>query len=68
LPLGAYLGGVLAVLVAALWSSVSSWKTRSALAHALSLGLFVWGGFLAAREVLPRIGYAKRTAEWVCAP
>jgi hypothetical protein len=68
LPLGAYLGGVLAVLVAALWSSVSSWKTRSALAHALSLGLFVWGGFLAAREVLPRIGYAKQTAEWVCAP
>jgi len=28
----------------------------------------VWGGFLAAREVLPRIGYAKQTAEWVCAP
>ena len=66
LPLFAYLGGVLAVLVAALWSSVSSWKTRSALAHALSLGLLVWGGFLAAREILPRIGYAKETAEWVC--
>ena len=66
LPLGAYLGGVLVVLVAALWSTVSSWQTRSALAHALSLGLFVWGGFLAAREVLPRIGYAKETAEWAC--
>lgn len=65
-PLFAYLGGVLAVLVAALWSSVSSWKTRSAVAHALSLALFVWGGFLAAREVLPRIGYAKQGAEWVC--
>ena len=66
LPLLAYLGGVLAVLVAALWSSISSWKTRSGFAHALSLGLFVWGAFLAAREVLPRIGYAKETAEWVC--
>ena len=66
LPLFAYLGGVLAVLVAALWSSVSSWKTRSAFAHALSLGLLVWGGFLAAREVLPRIGYAKETAAWMC--
>jgi hypothetical protein len=65
-PLFAYLGGVLVVLVAALWSSVSSWKTRSAVAHALSLALFVWGGFLAAREILPRIGYAKETAEWVC--
>jgi hypothetical protein len=67
LPLFGYLGGVLAVLVAALWSTVSSWRTRSGFAHALSLGLFVWGGFLAAREVLPRIGYAKQTAEWTCA-
>lgn len=65
-PLFAYLGGVLAVLVAALWSSVSSWKTRSGMAHALSLALFVWGGFLAAREILPRIGYAKQAAQWVC--
>jgi len=66
LPLFAYLGGVLAVLVAALWSTVSSWKTRSAFAHALSLGLLVWGALLAAREVLPRIGYAKEAAEWTC--
>jgi hypothetical protein len=65
-PLFAYLGGVLAVLVAALWSGVSSWRTRSALAHFLSLALFVWGGFLAAREILPRIGYAKQGAAWVC--
>jgi hypothetical protein len=62
----AYLGGVVAVLVAALWSGVSSWKTRSAFAHSLSLALFVWGGFLAAREVLPRIGYAKQPATWTC--
>jgi hypothetical protein len=66
-PLFAYLFGVLAVLIAALWSSVSSWRTRSAVAHFLSLALFVWGGFLAAREVLPRIGYAKQAAAWVCA-
>ena len=65
-PLFAYLGGVLAVMVAALWSSLSSWKTRSAVAHFLSLALFVWGGFLAAREILPRVGYAKQAAEWVC--
>ena len=65
-PLFAYLGGVAAVLVAALWSSVSSWRTRSAVAHFLSLALFVWGGVLAAREVLPRIGYAKQAAGWAC--
>jgi hypothetical protein len=65
-PLFAYLGGVAAVLVAATWSTISSWRTRSAVAHFLSLALFVWGGFLAAREVLPRIGYAKQTAGWSC--
>jgi hypothetical protein len=65
-PLFAYLGGVLAVLVAAVWSLVSSWRTRSAVAHFLSLALLGWGAFLAAREVLPRIGYAKQAAEWVC--
>jgi hypothetical protein len=67
LPLFAYLGGVAAVLVAALWSTASSWKTRSGFAHALSLGLLLWGGFLAAREILPRVGYAKETAAWTCA-
>jgi hypothetical protein len=66
LPLFAYLGAVLAVLVAGAWSGVSSWRTRSALAHFLSFGLIVWGGVLAAREVLPRVGYAKESAEWVC--
>jgi hypothetical protein len=66
LPLFVYLGAVLAVLVAGAWSLVSSWKTRSALAHFLALALIIWGGVLAAREVLPRIGYAKQAAEWIC--
>jgi len=66
LPLFVYLGAVLAVVIAGVWSGVSSWKTRSGLAHFLSIGLIIWGGVLAAREVLPRIGYAKQTAEWVC--
>ena len=61
-----YLGAVAAVLVAGVWSGISSWKTRSGFAHFLSVGLVIWGGVLAAREILPRIGYAKQTAEWVC--
>jgi len=67
LPLFGYLGAVAAVLVAGVWSTVSSWRTRSGFAHFLAMALIVWGGVLAAREVLPRVGYARESAEWVCA-
>ena len=65
-PLFGYLVAVAGVAVAGLWSAVSSWRSRSALAHTLSVALFCWGGVLAAREVLPRVGYAKTTANWFC--
>lgn len=61
-----YLAGVLTVVVAGVWSSVSSWRRRLGLAHILSQGLIVWGLILAAREVLPRVGYADEVATWVC--
>lgn len=61
-----YLVGVLAVIAAGAWSSLSSWKRRLAVAHILSQGLIIWGLVLAAREVLPRIGYAKVAAPWLC--
>jgi hypothetical protein len=66
IPLFGYLVAVAGVIVAGLWSAVSSWRSRSALAHVLSIALFCWGGVLAAREILPRIGYAKTTASWFC--
>lgn len=66
LKLWFYLGGVGAVLVAGLWSSVSSWRRRLEFAHILSQGLIIWALVLAAREVLPRIGYAKQPATWFC--
>jgi hypothetical protein len=56
-------GGVIA---ASLWSLVSSWRTRSEFAHFLSIGLLFWGAVLAAREVLPRVGYARETSAWLC--
>jgi hypothetical protein len=58
--------GVGAVLVAGLWSSVASWKRRLAVAHAVSQLLIIWALVLAAREVLPRIGYASAQREWLC--
>ncbi len=61
-----YLGGVTTVIVAGVWSSLSSWKRRMGAAHVLSQGLVIWGLVLAAREILPRIGYAKDAATWFC--
>jgi hypothetical protein len=61
-----YLGGVFTVVVAGVWSGLSSWKRQFGLAHILSQGLVIWGLVLAAREVLPRIGYAKEAATWFC--
>jgi hypothetical protein len=55
-----------AVLAAGLWSSWASWKRRLAVAHVISLLLITWGLMLAAREVLPRIGYAQASKEWLC--
>jgi hypothetical protein len=61
-----YLAAVGGVIVASFWSLVSSWKSRSSLAHGLSIVLLFWGSALAAREILPRIGYAKTAATWEC--
>src|SRR5262245_9488807 len=62
----AYLGAVTTVSVAGAWTAISSWRSRSAWAHSVSIGLLFWGLALAAREVLPRIGYAKEAATWLC--
>ena len=66
IPLYGYLGAVGVVVVASFWSMISSWKSRSGLAHTLSIVLLFWGCVLGAREVLPRIGYAKTAGVWAC--
>jgi hypothetical protein len=69
--LGGYLAAVAAVTAGGLWSSVWTWRHRTARAHVLSLLLVTWGLLLGATEVLPRIGYAKtdpmRPLGWSCA-
>lgn len=66
----AYLGAVGVLIGAGVWTSIWTWRHRSARAHLLSLLLVVWGGVLGAMEVLPRIGYAKPSLEhpatWMC--
>lgn len=64
--LAMYLGAIATVVVAGLWSAVSSWQRRLGLAHLLSLGVLAWGLVLGAREVLPRTGYAREVRTWTC--
>jgi hypothetical protein len=61
-----YLGAVGTVGLAGVWGLVSSWRYRMPVAHVLSLLVLIWGGVLAAAVVLPRIGYARETAAWLC--
>lgn len=66
----AYLAATGVLIGAGVWSSVWTWRHRSAKAHALALLLVTWGIVLGAIEVLPRVGYAKPTAAhptvWMC--
>ncbi|MGE0352630.1 MAG: hypothetical protein AB7I33_01135 [Gemmatimonadales bacterium] len=63
-----YLGAAGAVVVAGLWSGISSWHRRMGLAHTLALLVALWGLVLVARETLPRVGYAKTSMTWLCGP
>jgi hypothetical protein len=65
-----YLAAVGVVMGAGIWTSIWTWRHRSARGHLLSLLIVLWGGVLAAQEILPRIGYAIPTeahpATWMC--
>lgn len=68
--LAGYLVAVGGVTLAGLWSSVWTWRHRTARAHVLSLLLVMWGIVLGAMEILPRTGYARadaaRPVGWMC--
>jgi hypothetical protein len=61
-----YLGAVGVVALSALWAAGSSWRRRQGLAHLLALLALGWTLALGAREVLPRVGYARSAATWTC--
>ena len=60
--LAGYLAAISVVTVGGLWSSVWTWRHRTARAHVLSLVLVAYGLILGAMEILPRTGYAKADA------
>ena len=70
LGLAAYLASVGALVVSGVWSSIWTFRHRSAKAHTLSLLLVLWGLLLGAIDVLPRTGYAvpsvAHPAGWAC--
>ena len=57
---------ILLVILAGAWSAVSSWSRQLGVAHVISLVVLFWGLVLAAREVLPRVGYASESRIWSC--
>jgi hypothetical protein len=65
-----YLGAVATLVTAGTWSAIWTWRHRAAKGHTLSLLLVLWGLVLASVDVLPRIGYAKPSADhpahWTC--
>ena len=66
----AYLAAVGVVMGAGIWTSIWTWRHRSARGHLLSLLVILWGGVLGAQEILPRLGYAIPTeahpSTWMC--
>jgi hypothetical protein len=61
-----YSGAIAMVVVAGAWGMAASWRRRVGLAHLVSLGVFLAGLILAAATVLPRTGYARVPATWMC--
>jgi hypothetical protein len=67
LPLLGYLAAVGTVMWAGAWAAMAAWRSRSALAHVLSLAVILYGLLLSLAEFLPRTGYATHHATWQCA-
>ncbi|MFL5612722.1 MAG: hypothetical protein ACJ796_03590 [Gemmatimonadaceae bacterium] len=69
--LSGYLGAVLVLIVAGIWTALATFTHRMPQRHLIALGVVAWGLVLGAAQVLPRIGYAvpspARAATWHCA-
>ena len=61
-----FLGAAALALLMGILGALSSWSYRRGLAHLLSLLVIVWAGIMAAREILPRAGYARQELHWAC--
>jgi hypothetical protein len=63
-----FLGAVLVTITLGGLGVFTSWAHRQGIAFLLSLLVMLWAGISAAREVLPRVGYARHALDWTCPP
>jgi hypothetical protein len=61
-----FLGAAGVTMLVGLLGALSSWAHRRGFGHLLALSVLTWAGIMAAREVLPRSGYAKQSLTWMC--
>jgi hypothetical protein len=66
LGLATYLVATAMIIVGGLWVVACTWTCRMARTHAIAMLVALWGAGLIAAEVLPRIGYARHPAAWLC--
>jgi hypothetical protein len=62
-----FLGAAGVALIVGCLGALNSWAHRRGFAHILSLLVILWAGIVAAREILPRVGYARDARTWTCA-
>ena len=66
----AFLGAESVVAIGGLWMVVWTWQVRMPRAHALAVGMTLWGMGLLAAQALPRVGYAsvdpQNPPSWLC--
>lgn len=72
LELSYYLGLVAVLGLVGIATSTSAWRHRSGVVHLLGLAMLAGAITLAAREILPKVGYAipslAHPATWSCTP
>jgi hypothetical protein len=61
-----FLGAAGVTMLVGLLGAFSSWAHRRGFAHLLALSVLAWAGIMTAREVLPRVGYARQSRTWMC--
>jgi hypothetical protein len=61
-----FLGAALLAVMLGVLGAIKSWAHRQGVPLLLSLLAVLFAGVMAAREILPRAGYAKQALEWTC--
>jgi hypothetical protein len=61
-----FLGAAGITLLVGFLAAVAAWTHRRAFAHIAALAVIAWAAIAAAREVLPRVGYARESLRWGC--